>query len=55
MMQPSDSWVAQWQRIDKFSPGMYAIKVSGALPDDIIDKLGQMGIDYRPRDGYLTN
>ncbi|KAH9905144.1 Spt4/RpoE2 zinc finger-domain-containing protein [Xylariomycetidae sp. FL2044] len=26
---PKKSWVARWQRLDKYIPGIYAIKVSG--------------------------
>merc|ERR1712174_91153 len=29
MMNPDQSWVAKWQRIEKFTPGMYAISVNG--------------------------
>jgi transcription elongation factor SPT4 len=32
---PKKSWVAKWQRLDKYVQGMYAMKVSGQLPDDI--------------------
>ena len=32
---PQKSWVARWQRLDTYVPGVYAMKVSGQLPDDI--------------------
>ncbi|KAG0309254.1 RHO1 GDP-GTP exchange protein 2 [Dissophora globulifera] len=51
VMQPSESWVAKWQRIDKFEKGIYAVQVQGRLPEDIEDDLETKGIKYRPRDG----
>ncbi|KAI8616749.1 hypothetical protein BC830DRAFT_1167570 [Chytriomyces sp. MP71] len=51
MTQPNESWVAKWQRCDKFTPGLYAIRVSGRLPDNIIDDLREKNFAYRPRDG----
>mmetsp|Transcript_17961 Transcript_17961/g.35370 ORF Transcript_17961/g.35370 Transcript_17961/m.35370 type:complete len:131 (-) Transcript_17961:233-625(-) len=35
MMQPKESWVAKWQRIDRFIPGMYAIKVNEEASDEV--------------------
>jgi len=32
---PTKSWVAKWQRLDKYVRGVYATKVSGQLPDDV--------------------
>ncbi|KAJ3192082.1 Transcription elongation factor SPT4 [Irineochytrium annulatum] len=32
MMEPGASWVAKWQRCDKYVPGMYAIRVTGKKP-----------------------
>jgi hypothetical protein len=29
LREPARSWVARWQRVDGFVPGMYAVKVSG--------------------------
>ncbi|KAI8349870.1 Spt4/RpoE2 zinc finger-domain-containing protein [Mortierella sp. GBAus27b] len=49
VMQPSESWVAKWQRIDKFEKGIYAVQVQGRLPEDIEDDLESKGIKYRPR------
>ena len=34
--KPDDSWVCKWQRISKFKPGVYAISVSGRLPQQIV-------------------
>lgn len=50
MMSPPQSWVAKWQRIDKFVPGVYAVSVSGALPLDVVRELKSHGIYYKPRD-----
>ena len=32
MITPEDSWVAKWQRISNFKPGVYAVTVTGRLP-----------------------
>ncbi|XP_030757171.1 transcription elongation factor SPT4 [Sitophilus oryzae] len=50
MMSPGDSWVAKWQRINRFCKGVYAISVSGRLPAGIIREMKSRGIVYRPRD-----
>ncbi|KAI8924336.1 Spt4/RpoE2 zinc finger-domain-containing protein [Entophlyctis helioformis] len=51
MMRPDASWVARWQRVDKFTRGMYAIRVAGRLPEGIQDMLADRGIKYSARDG----
>jgi transcription elongation factor SPT4 len=55
IMNPNRSWVAKWQRCDKFVKGMYAIKVNGRLPYDIEEELEERGIRYRPRDGSVQD
>lgn len=35
LADPSKSWVAKWQRLDGYHPGMYALKVSGQLSDEM--------------------
>ncbi|KAJ3073763.1 Transcription elongation factor SPT4 [Podochytrium sp. JEL0797] len=55
LTQPDQSWVARWQRCDKFTPGLYAIRVSGSLPDDLIDDMKDKGFTYRPRDGSVKD
>ncbi|KAI6354129.1 Transcription elongation factor SPT4 [Pyricularia grisea] len=35
LADPTKSWVAKWQRLDGYVRGVYAIKVSGQLPDDV--------------------
>jgi transcription elongation factor SPT4 len=47
----SASWVAKWLRIDGFQTGMYAVKVNGKVPEDIVQDLLGKGVVYRPRDG----
>ena len=51
LIEPTESWVAQWQRINKFVKGLYAIRVHGRLPEYAIETLESHGIAYRPRDG----
>lgn len=55
MMQPTSSWVARWQRVDKFVPGLYAMRVGGQLPEEFMEMLADRGIDYRPRDGTAVD
>ncbi|KAJ5836808.1 Spt4/RpoE2 zinc finger [Penicillium robsamsonii] len=48
---PAASWVARWQRLDNYVPGTYATKVTGTLPEYIINSLEDSGVKYVPRDG----
>nr|CAG4635246.1 EOG090X0NWO [Alona affinis] len=50
LMSPEDSWVAKWQRINRKTKGIYAVSVSGRLPDNFIRELKSRGIPYRSRD-----
>uniref|UniRef100_A0A182WLU7 Transcription elongation factor SPT4 n=1 Tax=Anopheles minimus TaxID=112268 RepID=A0A182WLU7_9DIPT len=50
VMSPDDSWVCKWQRLSRFTKGIYAISVSGKLPNSIIREMKNRGIPYRPRD-----
>ncbi|KAF1944927.1 Spt4-domain-containing protein [Clathrospora elynae] len=45
------SWVARYQRLEGYVPGVYATQVEGILPDDIIGAVESAGINYVPRDG----
>uniref|UniRef100_A0A4X2KWY1 Transcription elongation factor SPT4 n=1 Tax=Vombatus ursinus TaxID=29139 RepID=A0A4X2KWY1_VOMUR len=36
MMSPEDSWVSKWQRVSTFKPGVYAVSVTGRLPQGIL-------------------
>lgn len=40
---PKKSWVAKWQRLDTYVPGVYATKVSGSIPEDIRNGLIEDG------------
>ncbi|CAI5644248.1 unnamed protein product [Oreochromis niloticus] len=48
MMSPEDSWVAKWQRIGNFKPGVYAVSVTGRLPP--VRELKSRGVIYKSRD-----
>ncbi|XP_028136921.1 transcription elongation factor SPT4-A-like [Diabrotica virgifera virgifera] len=50
MMNSKDSWVCKWQRIQEFSPGMYAISVCGRLPKAVIRDMRNRGVSYKNRD-----
>jgi len=39
--------------VDGFEDGLYAVKVKGRLPEDIIGDLASKGVVYRPRDGSV--
>ena len=51
LADPATSWVARWQRLDKYVPGVYATKVVGMLPDEVLQQMEDSGIRYVPRDG----
>lgn len=54
MMHPDGSWVAKWQRIDRFVPGMYAISVTGCLSALTLDHLESIGVQCRRRDTSVS-
>jgi len=54
VMSPDDSWVCKWQRISRFSKGIYAVSVSGKLPMGVIREMKSRGIPYRSRDNSKT-
>jgi transcription elongation factor SPT4 len=47
----SRSWVARFQRLEGYVPGVYATQVEGILPEEIISAVEHAGINYVPRDG----
>ncbi|CAH1399238.1 unnamed protein product [Nezara viridula] len=53
MSCPEDSWVAKWQRMTTFVPGVYAISVAGTLPPHIIREMKKKDRVYRSRDTSL--
>ena len=49
LVDPSKSWVAKWQRLDGYVKGVYATKVMGQLPDELITEMEQnYKIRYMP-------
>ncbi|KAF2016614.1 transcription initiation Spt4 [Aaosphaeria arxii CBS 175.79] len=50
----SRSWVARYQRLEGYVPGVYAIQVEGVLPDDIVVAAENAGVHYIPRDGSVS-
>uniref|UniRef100_A0A8I6GH96 Transcription elongation factor SPT4 n=1 Tax=Rattus norvegicus TaxID=10116 RepID=A0A8I6GH96_RAT len=50
MMSPEDSWISKWQRISNFKPGVYAVSVTGRLPQGIVRELKSRGVAYKSRD-----
>ncbi|MBZ3889455.1 Transcription elongation factor SPT4 [Sciurus carolinensis] len=50
MMSPEDSWVSKWQRVSNFKPGVYAVSVTGRLPQGIVRELKSRGVAYKSRD-----
>ena len=44
LIDPAKSWVAKWQQIGNNVPGMYAIEVTGELPEDALDYCEQYGL-----------
>ncbi|THW98473.1 putative transcriptional elongation protein Spt4 [Aureobasidium pullulans] len=51
LADPSSSWVARWQRLDSYVAGVYAVKVTGILPEEVISTVEAAGVKYIPRDG----
>jgi transcription elongation factor SPT4 len=50
----SKSWVARWQRLEGYVPGVYAVQVEGVLPDEVVTAAEESGIHYIPRDGSVN-
>ncbi|KAL9936955.1 hypothetical protein V8E36_004190 [Tilletia maclaganii] len=38
MLEHEKSWVARWQRIENRVPGLYAVKVRGKVPQDLLQE-----------------
>ncbi|KAL8722364.1 MAG: hypothetical protein Q9225_001154 [Loekoesia sp. 1 TL-2023] len=57
LADPSKSWVARWQRLDGYVPGVYAVKVVGQfrakLPEEVVQSIEDAGGRYVPRDGTV--
>lgn len=50
LTKPNESWVGKWQRVNSCIPGLYAVKVTGRLSDNIVEYLHSKNIPYKPRD-----
>lgn len=50
VIAPELSWVAKWQRNDKHSPGVYAVRVNASLPESITDELEASGVVVQSRE-----
>ena len=49
LANPKKSWVAKWQRLDNYVPGVYATKVSGVLSEDMVYTIeNEGGVRYIP-------
>eukprot|EP01128_Nolandella_sp_AFSM9_P001587 TRINITY_DN11808_c0_g1_i1.p1 TRINITY_DN11808_c0_g1~~TRINITY_DN11808_c0_g1_i1.p1 ORF type:complete len:131 (-),score=10.69 TRINITY_DN11808_c0_g1_i1:223-585(-) len=49
MMDTANSWVAKWQGHKSiYIPGVYAVSVSGILPQHFIERMESKGLIYRP-------
>lgn len=48
---PKNSWVARFNHIDNYVPGVYAVQVEGLLPEDVLVAVENAGVNYFPRDG----
>ncbi|KAH0538247.1 Transcription elongation factor SPT4 [Glutinoglossum americanum] len=55
LADPAQSWVAKWQRLDGYVKGVYAVKVMGTLPEEVLDTMAENNIHYTPRDGSASN
>ncbi len=49
LVQPGVSWVAKWQRINDYKPGLYAMTVEGALSDENVYEVEKTGKTYYDR------
>jgi transcription elongation factor SPT4 len=51
LADPASSWVAKWQRLESYAPGMYAVQVIGKLTEETLQSLEDAGVRFVPRDG----
>lgn len=49
MISPTKSWVSKWQRADQAQPGLYALKVFGKLPEEIVEDLERLDISHNDK------
>ena len=48
LAEPTQSWVAKWQRLEGYVPGVYATKVTGLLPEEVVSTVEEAGVKYIP-------
>lgn len=48
LSDPKTSWVAKWQRLEGYVPGVYAVKVVGTLNEDRVQDAIEAGVRYFP-------
>jgi transcription elongation factor SPT4 len=51
LMEPKNSWVARYHRLEGYKPGMYAVQVIGNLTEDYVDSVRAGGLRFVRRDG----
>lgn len=49
ILKPEKSWCSKWLRFNKYVPGMYAVKINGRLPEEVLEELPH----FVPRDGSV--
>lgn len=49
VMDPRESWVAKWLRVDNYHPGVYAISVTGTFDIEAKEILENGGYSWRCR------
>ena len=47
VMDPRESWVAKWLRVDNYLPGVYAITVTGQFEREVEEELENRGCRWR--------
>jgi len=50
LTNPGESWVGRWQRVGGYVKGLYAVRVTGRISQELQAELDARGITYRPRD-----
>jgi len=50
IVQPDESWVAKFQRLERCVPGLYAARTTGQLIPDDEEKLEERGYIIRGKD-----
>ncbi|KIM20364.1 hypothetical protein M408DRAFT_330168 [Serendipita vermifera MAFF 305830] len=53
IMDPKESWVARWKRVDPSVRGIYAVRLSAKMSDSLRNELEELGIT--PRSDMITD